>query len=238
MGRGPGIEGAAASGAGAGFPAGALATAVPSAFFTDILPQVESPEELLVSVYFCFLQTLPANRRRALRAADLRADAGLVRALGQLSSLPAPEALEKGLSASAERGLLLAVDGGYLLNTAANRRALATGRLAPVPQVQPAAAPDVAPPNVFRLYEENIGAITPLLAEQLAEAEQRFPARWLEEAFREAVSLNKRSWRYIAAILERWAVEGPDYETSGRDLEADRLEQHYLAGRRRSSYGE
>ncbi|HZP25930.1 MAG TPA: DnaD domain protein [Dehalococcoidia bacterium] len=232
MGRGARVDGEGF----AGFPAGALATAVPSAFFTDILPQVESAEEMLVSVYFCFLQTLPANRRRPLSVAELRADGGLMRALGRLSALPAPEALDKGLSAAAERGLLLSVDHGYLLNTAANRRALATGRLAAAPESEPPPAPE-APPNIFRLYEDNIGPITPLLAEELAEAEQRFPGRWLEEAFREAVSLNKRSWRYIAAILERWAAEGPDYETAGRDPEADRLEQRYLAGRRRSSYG-
>lgn len=219
-----------------GFPAGALNTAVPSAFFSDVLPQIESPEELLVSVYFCFLQTLPANRQRPLTAAHLRSDGGLMRSLGRLSPLPPAEALEKGLAAAAARGLLLAAGvAGYLLNTAANRKALEGGRLEPA-EAAPAAA-ETEPPNVFRLYEENVGAITPMLAEELAEAEQRFPAPWLEAAFREAVSLNKRNWRYIAAILERWAAEGPDYETPGRDTEAERLEQRYLAGKRRSPYG-
>src|SRR5581483_6787797 len=141
MGRGARVDGEGF----AGFPAGALATAVPSAFFTDILPQVESAEEMLVSVYFCFLQTLPANRRRPLSVAELRADGGL-------------------------------------------RRALATGRLAAAPESEPPPAPE-APPNIFRLYEDNIGPITPLLAEELAEAEHSFPGSRLEEPLREAVSL-------------------------------------------------
>ena len=37
----------------------------------------------------------------------------------------------------------------------------------------------------------------------------------MEAAFREAAANNRRSWKYIARILERWKIEGPDYETPG-----------------------
>lgn len=63
-------------------------------------------------------------------------------------------------------------------------------------------------PNIFALYEQNIGLLTPLLAEKLQDAEGRYPIEWIEAAFEEAVSNNKRNWRYIERILERWAVEG------------------------------
>jgi DnaD/phage-associated family protein len=63
-------------------------------------------------------------------------------------------------------------------------------------------------PNIFTLYEQNIGMLTPIIAEELREAEQTYPAGWIEDAFREAVSLNKRSWKYIHAILRRWRTEG------------------------------
>ncbi len=63
-------------------------------------------------------------------------------------------------------------------------------------------------PNIFILYEQNIGLLTPPIADELRQAEQTYPAGWIEEAFREAVSLNKRSWRYIRAILERWRTQG------------------------------
>ncbi len=69
-------------------------------------------------------------------------------------------------------------------------------------------------PNIFALYEQNIGLLTPLLAEKLQDAEGRYPIEWIEAAFEEAVSNNKRSWRYIERILERWAVEG---KNSGQD---------------------
>jgi len=71
--------------------------------------------------------------------------------------------------------------------------------------------------SVFQLYEENIGPITPLIAEELKEAEELYPYEWLEEALREAALLNKRSWRYASRILERWATEGRTREKAGRD---------------------
>lgn len=69
---------------------------------------------------------------------------------------------------------------------------------------------NVVSPNIFSLYEQNIGVLTPLIAEKLAEAEQGYPPEWITEAFSLAVSSNKRSWRYIEAILKKWASEGRD----------------------------
>jgi len=73
--------------------------------------------------------------------------------------------------------------------------------------------------NIFALYEQNVGIITPMIAEELKEAERVYPPQWIEEAFRESVALNKRSWRYIARILERWASEGKDSGEHKRDIE-------------------
>ena len=46
------------------------------------------------------------------------------------------------------------------------------------------------------------------MAETLGEAEDTYPAEWIEDALRIAVQRNKRTWRYVAAILERWQREG------------------------------
>ena len=70
--------------------------------------------------------------------------------------------------------------------------------------------------NIFILYEENIGMLTPLLAEEMKEAEASYPWPWIEEAFRIAVSRNVRKWSYIEATLRRWATEGKDNGESGR----------------------
>ncbi|MFL5691222.1 MAG: DnaD domain-containing protein [Ktedonobacteraceae bacterium] len=63
-------------------------------------------------------------------------------------------------------------------------------------------------PNIFRLYEQNIGIITPLIADHLRDAADLYPMEWIERAFREAVQHNIRKWSYISAILRNWETEG------------------------------
>jgi len=74
-------------------------------------------------------------------------------------------------------------------------------------------------------------AVALLYQGRLKEAEKLYPAPWIEEAFREAVSLNKRNWRYIARILERWSLEGKGSGESGRDSKKERGPSRYLRGR-------
>ena len=76
--------------------------------------------------------------------------------------------------------------------------------------------------TIFALYESHIGTISPMIADELTEAERLYPAEWLEAAFREAAAQNARSWRYISRILERWAREGPDHATTERGAADDR----------------
>jgi DNA replication protein len=63
-------------------------------------------------------------------------------------------------------------------------------------------------PNIFILYEQNIGLLSPLIADELRDAADQYPVEWIEAAFREAVLHNKRKWSYIRAILRRWETEG------------------------------
>jgi DNA replication protein len=88
---------------------------------------------------------------------------------------------------------------------------------------------DVERPNIFVLYEQNIGLLQPMIAEELQEAEQSYPAGWIEEAFRIAAEQNVRKWRYIREILERWATEGKDDAEARRGSEADRY--RYIKGK-------
>lgn len=229
----------------AGFPNSARATPVPNLFFSRLLPRIESVEEMLVTLYFFYAQGLlgQARRRRSppfLTRRELAADATLARALANLGGDDG-EALDRGLALALERGSLLRVEakgGGrseelYLMATPYNRRLaprLAGADLSLEEPLPPAAPAE--PPNIFALYEENIGAITPLIADDLKDAEERYPPQWIEAAFREAVSLNKRNWRYVHSILRRWEAEGPDYEEAGRDTETEWLERRYSRGKR------
>ena len=72
-------------------------------------------------------------------------------------------------------------------------------------------------PNIFQLYEANIGPLTPLIADALRDAEKTYQANWIEDAFRVAVERNKRNWNYIEAILHRWQEGGRDDRKDKQD---------------------
>jgi len=74
-------------------------------------------------------------------------------------------------------------------------------------------------PNIFRLYEENIGPLTPLIADALKDAEETYSAKWIAETIDLAVRNNKRNWRYCEAILKRWKEEGRAEKQDRRDAE-------------------
>jgi len=230
---------ASSSGGFPGFPRGARAIAIPALFFSALLPAIDEPAELLVTLYAFYALSRKRGYPRFLQRAELLADSVLAQALARLDD--PQEALGRGLALATERGSLLRLafpgDGQaaelFFLNTPADRRALElvrTGRIMVAEATPPPSAPKLvstakpAPApvatNIFALYEDNIGPMTPLIAEELLAAEERYPKPWIEAAMRLAVGLNKRNWRYIQGILRRWMVEGPDYEEVGRDPQA------------------
>jgi DnaD/phage-associated family protein len=74
-------------------------------------------------------------------------------------------------------------------------------------------------PNIFKLYEENIGPLTPLIADALKDAEKTYPPEWLAEALGTAIKNNKRNWKYVEAILRRWKEEGHAKKQDRRDAQ-------------------
>ena len=69
-------------------------------------------------------------------------------------------------------------------------------------------------PNVYELYENEIGMLTPMIADVLADALSEYPEDWFAPAIRIAVERNVRNWRYIEAVLKRWKIEG--FQSKGR----------------------
>jgi DNA replication protein len=217
------------------FPPGARTTAIPSAFFAEILPAIDDTAELLVTLYAFYLHDRTRPNARWFTREELRAEAPLIRVLARFSDDTA-EALTRGLEAARRRGTLLrrvlhrderkvAI---YALNVPGAAVMLDRLGAESLPaDAEPVAAGVVA--NIFLLYEENIGVVSPLLSERLREAEARYPWPWIEAAFREAVALNRRNWRYIERILERWETEGPDVEALRRTAESQG--RRSLAGR-------
>lgn len=210
----------------AGFPAGGRATTIPSVFFSQVLPYIKDEAELRVSLYVFYALGRRKGYPRFVTLNELGMEAPLMTALGENGSR---DRLERGLALAVERGTLLTLDMEqdgrlerlYLLNSPSGRRAaeqLRDGRIQLGRVLPPAQeAPRLERASIYQLYEENIGPLSPIVAQELHEAEELYPLEWIEEALAEAALQNKRSWRYAAAILQRWATEGRKREKAGRD---------------------
>ena len=209
--------------AGKGFPSDTSYTPVPNLVFGPLLEAITDTAELKCTLRAFWLLHNRKSGPRYLTTSEITMDPVLYR------SFPSPQVqpedvILRGLRLAVKRGTLLAhrMDEGpdseevFVLNDAQGRRTLkqlekTAGEKAPDRRARPVLTDEPgARPNIFRLYEENIGLLTPILAERLKEAEMLYPALWLEEAFEQACAHNKRSWRYIEAILKRWRDEGRD----------------------------
>ena len=75
--------------------------------------------------------------------------------------------------------------------------------------------------NIYELYEQNIGVLTPMIADLLKLDEAEYPHEWIVEAIDEAVQHNVRNWKYVSAILKNWKDNGrgPRGEKSSGDVE-------------------
>lgn len=221
-----------------GFPPGEpRITKLPTDFFTHLLPLIDDLAELKVTLFCFWAVQQKEGRFRYLRRRDFANDAALMQGLAVIAS-EADAALDAALARAVERETLLCVEvdlGGtaerlYFINAEPGRAArdqIEAGAWRPSAQGEQL---EILPerPNVYRLYEQNIGMLTPMIAEALKDAERDYPAGWLEEAIRMAVENNARKWGYIRAVLERWEKEGKSGEVAGRTAQRDG--QWYVSG--------
>jgi len=224
-----------------GFPARSNLTPLPDLFFSKLLPETDSLPELKVLLHMFWRLYRKKSAQKFVTREELAADEILMQ--GFDGSEDPAAALREALDSAVEHGVLLRAtlqkDGQshdlYFINGEASREALArleAGEISiRVPGPAEPAPKKAEPPNIFVLYEQNIGVLTPMIAEELKEAEKLYPAAWIEEAFREATSLNKRSWRYIERILERWSTEGKGSGEPGRDTKKKGAPGRYLKGK-------
>ncbi|MDP9236211.1 MAG: DnaD domain protein [Chloroflexota bacterium] len=222
----------------AGFPSRSQSTAIPNVFFSDLLPKLTDPAVLGVVLYALNILSRKKGFPRYITAAEIATEPAAAQFLAAAGATDVAGAVSAGFARAAELAILLplsveAQNGRmdlYFLNTPADRRGMDAARagsidLGRVILPEPYA---VERSSIFALYESLIGTLSPLIIEELAEAERLYPADWLEAAFREAAAQNARSWRYVSRILERWAIEGPDHAKTERDPAED---DHYFRGK-------
>lgn len=223
-----------------GFPEGKVhLTPIPATFFRELLPEIDHLGEFKICLYLFWRLDRMEGSIRYLRREDFAADERLMQGLGE-DLEQAQAGLDEALGRAVTDGVLLRAslateqkqENYYFLNSPRGRaavQALERGEWRPG-TAEPSGMAELAAerPNIFRLYEENFGPLTPMIAEALGEAEDSYPAQWIEEAMRIAVEKNVRNWRYVAAILERWHSEGRDERKDRQDSEKDR--RRYVEG--------
>ncbi len=209
---------------------------IPEQFFRQALPDIDNLAELKLTLFvFWHFEHMESPFHYILFSSLLK-DQQLTQSITK-----DPNKAESTLSAALRRaikhGTLLAADLRteserdklICLNSPRGRAAVAAiqrgeWRLGNSPK-QPI---EIYPqhPNIFQLYEANIGPLTPMIADALRDAEKTYQADWIEDAFRIAVERNKRNWHYIEAILHRW-------QEGGRDDRKDKPDRFNLEEARR-----
>jgi DNA replication protein len=233
---------------------------IPKWFLSDVAPRIREISELQVMLAFFRKQADSVDYSDPVSEASLLRDESLREALKYEGAVQPPDdTIRRGIELAVARDSLLQfeVDSEHgvpitwvLLATPENRVKLERYRSGTIPlPVDPELGAAIGPversrPGVFRLYEQNIGLVTPIIADRLVEALELYPQSWIEDAIAAAVSYNRRNWRYIQRILETWATEGRSNETNRRhqsstgDLDPDRhLTGEYAAIFRRRQRG-
>ena len=216
-----------------GFPVRMEFTPLPNLFFSVLLPEISDIAELKATLHIIAVLYRKRGYPRFVTYRELLGNDSLMSSF-RGEEKPSEEILRDALKMAAARGTLIRLtldkDGVaediYLLNTEASRRTVvkiqsgelklgglkASGRTYIEAEEQP---------DIFVLYEQNIGMLTPMIAEELREVEKLYPENWIREAIREAVNQNIRKKSYILAILRRWATEGKSDGTYKRDSKTD-----------------
>lgn len=216
-----------------GFPARMEFTPIPNYFLSALLPQIDDIWELKTTLHVLATLYRKKGYPRFVTGNELLGNDGLMKSLKKEGEA-AEEVLRQSLQMASQRGTFIHIalerDGiaedVYLLNTESDRKAAArieSGELK-LSGLKAAEKGRVAleePPDIFTMYEQNIGMLTPIIADELREAEKLYPGIWLRDAIKEAAALNKRNIRYITRILERWSSEGKTDGTYQRVSKAD-----------------
>jgi DNA replication protein len=192
-----------------GFTESESFTELPDSFFQQLLKEIDDPAELKVTLYFLWRVEHMDGPFRALSKMDFD-----VKTLG-LSA----EEIKLGLEKAVKRRSLLQVQREaavyFLLNSPRGRsaiQAIESGKWNPATGLAP-----MQRPNIFKLYEENIGPLTPLIADALKDAETTYSDEWIIDVIEIAVKNSKRNWKYCEAILKRWKEEGRHGQKNQRD---------------------
>ncbi len=204
-----------------GFPSGGKVeyAAIPKIFFSRLLPQITDMAELKTTLHIIPALYVKKGFPRFVSFSELLGNSDLMAGLKSSGGQP-EQVLRNALKLAADRGTIIDVpvsqdgktDNIYFLNTETDRQAaekIKSGEIKLEGLKAVPVLPEVEPlPDIYTLYEQNVGMLTPIIADELKDAEKIYSADWIRDAIKEAALHNKRSIKYITKILETWSVEG------------------------------
>jgi len=174
-----------------GFPAKMQFTPLPNFFFSNLLPQISDITELKTTLHILGALYHKRGYPRFTTYRELLANKSLMSSFKEATE-PPDKVLKSALEMATRRGTILHVvldrDGTpediYLLNTESDRQVatkIQNGELSlPGLQAKGQTYTELEePPDIFTLYEQNIGMLTPMIAEELREAEKLYPVNWI-----------------------------------------------------------
>ncbi len=213
-----------------GFPAKMQFTPLPNLFFSSLLPQINDIAELKTILHIFEALYRKRGYPRFITYRELLGNTSLMSSLRETAK-PPDQVLRNALEMATQRGTILhialdragAAEDVYFLNTDYDRQIVAKIQDGELQLSGLKAGGQIyleteEQPDIFTLYEQNIGMLTPIIADELREAEKLYPATWIKDAIKEAVNQSKHKWSYISAILERWSSEGRGNGTYRRDF--------------------
>jgi DnaD/phage-associated family protein len=216
-------------------------TPIPNPFLTRLMPHISDIAELKTTLHVFMSIYSKKGYPRFVSFGELLNNTSLMQCFNQMGN-SSKEILSNALESAVKRGTLLHLPAKanyiadiYFLNTLADRKAMDRvingklnlpdfeSKIESIPQMEDS-------PDIYTLYEENIGMLTPIIAEELKEAEKLYPYTWIRDAVNIAVTQNKRKWNYISTILERWSTEGRDNGAYRRDSKKEDPDK-YIKGK-------
>lgn len=198
-------------------------TSVPASFFGQILPELNHLAGLKIALYTIWWLGQQESNLPYLTLDTFKTDNIFMKGLGDQPKEQLKN-LEEGIEILVNQSVLLKVSPSlknkkrdlYFLNTKKGQaavKAISEGKIS-LEDLEAQQLNLVNEfPNIYTLYEENIGPLTPIIADALREFENLYPPDWIEDAFKEAIKNNVRKLNYVEAILQNWQNEGRNDRT-------------------------
>ncbi len=211
---------------------------IPHIYFRKVLAEINNVTDIKIVLYIFWFLGHQEGNSKFITLSDFLNDSDFLAGI-DLDSGEFEERIRKSLQSLVTGGILICYNpesdnynnAVYFLTSPKNQaivKSLKDGRISIQELVRVTVKLAVDKPTIYKLYEENIGPLTPLLADALRDAEQNYPYDRIVKAFQIAVERNVRNWRYIDAILKSGQEKGKD-GSDRQDTKEDR--KRYYKGK-------